>query len=118
MEEQRKVENLGKNVKYIRNNICHMTQNKFSEAVNISVEQIQKIEQGNSLPSVPSLFAIADFAGVPIDFLAKDDIRTSKLFTIIELMQEIEKHDDSQLDNAIDVLMSVYTKIRKTAKNE
>lgn len=112
MNEQRKVEYLGKNVKYIRNNICHMTQGQFAEAVNISIEQIQKIEQGNSLPSVPALFAIADFAKVPIDLLAKDDINSSKLFSMIALIQEIEKYDKNLIDHTIEVLISTYNKIR------
>ena len=112
MSEQRKIENLGKNVKYIRNNICHMTQTAFSEAINISLEQLQKIEQGNSLPSVPKLFAISDYAKIPIDLLAKDDITSAKLFSIVSLMQEIEKHDVALLDNTLDILMSIYEKIR------
>lgn len=112
MDGKRKVENLGKNIKYARMKISDMTQNEFAEAVNLSYEQIQKIEQGNSLPSVPSLFAIADFTGVPLDLLAKDDIKSSKLYSLLALMEEIDKYDDTFIDSTVEVLMSIYSKIR------
>lgn len=112
MNEKKKVEHLGKNIKYVRENICHMTQRKFSESVNISVEQLQKIEQGNSLPSVPSLFAIAKYANVPIDLLSRDDIEPSKLYTIIYLMKEIKKYDSALIDNIGDMLLALHNEIQ------
>lgn len=112
MEEQRRVEYLGKNIKYVRKNICHMTQNEFSEAIHLSVDQLQKIEQGVSLPSVPSLFAIAEYANIPIDFLSKDDITSSKLYSVITLMDEINKSDKDLIDNVLIMLQELNIKIR------
>lgn len=112
MDKQIKVENLGKNIKYVRENVCNMTQNKFSESVNISIDQLQKIEQGSSLPSVPSLFVIASQAKVPIDLLAKDDIDSSKLYSIIYLMSEIEKYDKTLIESTFEMLIAVYNKMR------
>jgi len=109
-----KVECLGKNIQFIRKEICHMTQLEFSESIHISIEQLQKIEQGKSLPSVPSLFAIADYAKVPVDLLAKDDINSSKLYSIIFLMKEIEKYNSIFIECTCDMLLTVYNKIRNS----
>jgi len=114
MNQKAGIEHLGKNIKYIRKNICHMTQSEFSESVNISTEQLQKIEQGSSLPSVPSLFAIADYAKIPIDILSKDDISSSKLYTIIFLMKELENYDNTFIENIGETLLAIYSKIRNS----
>ena len=112
MNYKSSVENLSKNIKFVRTNICHLTQEKFAEAVNLSIEEIQKIEQGGSLPSTASLFAIANFTNVPLDFLGKDDIKVSELYTVIALMNELEKHNKDYVTDVCGAIVSMYTRIR------
>ena len=102
---------LGKNIKYFRENYLHVTQDKLSESANISVVQLQYIEQGRGMPSVPSLFALANSLKVPIDYLAKDDCKASQVFTISKLIKEISKTDDALLDNLTELLISIKSKL-------
>ncbi len=106
------VDGLGKNIKYVRMNICHMTQEKFSEAVNLSVEQLKKIETNASLPSIASLFSIADYANIPLDLLCRDDIKASEIYTVITLMEELKEHDENYIHGICDIMTSLYTRLR------
>lgn len=68
MDEQLFYVNLGKRIKYLREN-AHLTQEKLAEKAGISLDYLGKIEVNISKPGLKTLIKIADALQLPVKSL-------------------------------------------------
>lgn len=57
------------NVKKVRTEKFHETQEKFAERLSVSTRTVQNLEMGYCLPKLPTLIKIALAAGLTLDAL-------------------------------------------------
>jgi transcriptional regulator with XRE-family HTH domain len=50
-----------------------LTQEEFSEIMNVSRQAVSKWESGQSLPEIDKLIEISDYFGVTIDYLIREE---------------------------------------------
>lgn len=59
---------IGNNIYHLRKTILGMSQEEFSEVVNVSKDTISNIERGRYLPNVATLVSVSNATDISIDF--------------------------------------------------
>ena len=97
MEDLKKI--IGKNISILRKT-KKLTQSELANKLNYSDKAISKWENGDSLPDVETIYEVANFFGVEIDYLVrehkpeetnqfmlpKDNLRNKLIITLLSVM--------------------------------
>lgn len=67
------IHKLGEKLRWLRTQ-RDLTVRQLGELLGVDHSHITKIERGENIPSLPLALKIADFFGVSVDQLARDDI--------------------------------------------
>ena len=74
--------------------IYNLSRNDLTESLNITIDAIDKYENGKKNPYFPVLVKIADFFQVSIDFLVNtEDTKSPRNLKLINLASEIDKRE-------------------------
>ncbi len=66
--KQRDERYIGLNVRYVRKNILHVSQEEFAYMVDMSKDTVSNIERGVYTPRVDHLVSISNCVNLPVDF--------------------------------------------------
>lgn len=78
-------------MKYIQHNIKHLrslkklSQERFGEELKWSRSMVGSYEEGRSEPPIERLIELSDFFDIPIDILVKNDLRSAKDTSFIQI---------------------------------
>lgn len=102
MDDNVKLLTLGQNIREIRMNL-NMTQDEFSEKINITPNFLSKVENGNAGVSLDTVINICTLAKCPSATLFKGIID----FPTIGQYELLSKADKLLIDNLITRLLSI-----------
>ncbi|NDB82683.1 MAG: XRE family transcriptional regulator [Alphaproteobacteria bacterium] len=96
---------------HMRRQMLGLSRQELSDAVNVSVQQIQKYENATNRISSGKLYTLAKFLYVPLDFFFKDVSSDTQTFA---LQDEKSKYEVSKDNTDIDLhkLIEGFSKIR------
>lgn len=97
------------NLKYIRERILKLSQNKFSEYINVNQSNVARWEDGSRTPSIDAVIDISEKVNIPLDALVGKDLRLED-----ENYQQIPNKDFA--DEIADILKNSNLSQKKQEK--
>ena len=97
--ERVKLRSFGEKLKRIRTK-CGLTQDKFADEMNISLDTVKNWEQGYNYPSIDMLVSISEYFKCDLDYLIGQQSMPNKEFTHIADMIGISERAAALLVNA------------------
>lgn len=90
-----------------RRMILGLSQQELSEAVDVSIQQVQKYEKAINRISSGKLYAFAKFLDVPVNYFFQEDVEDSALNFLAEEAQEYAQEDRGSLPSEKEILSLV-----------
>ena len=112
MEKRELMENIGENVRSIRNE-RKITQEQLADMVDKNASSITRIEAGYRMMSVESLVAVANALGVSCDALIHGKDGTVSMENIIHLLQGQPRETVESVERIIRVCLKEFASDEK-----
>lgn len=99
---------LGRRIREERQKL-NLTQEKLSEAINVSTTYIGQIERGERCPTLDTLIKICNSLGVSIDYLLHDSVfpsSTTLMNLWIQLTQDLTEDEKEMVIDLVKVIKS------------
>lgn len=97
---------LGRRIREERQKL-NLTQEKLSEAINVSTTYIGQIERGERCPTLDTLIKICNSLGVSIDYLLHDSVfpsSTTLMNLWIQLTQDLTEDEKKMVIDLVKVI--------------
>lgn len=78
-----------------------LTQEEFSEIMNVSRQAVSKWESGQSLPEIDKLIEISDYFGVTIDYLIRDEAEIPNQKCVETKQYEVKNDTNESRPNSL-----------------
>ena len=106
-------ETMGKRIRALRKKHDKQTQDKFSEAIGISITYLSEIERGIKMPSVNTLIKIINELGISADVLFRDEVIAAKPYVLNEMTERMQDLSPPELKMISDVLNAILVNMNR-----
>ncbi len=103
---------IGERIKKSREQAC-LTQEKFAEIIDVSVQYVSDLERGKTGTSIPTLIKICNALHVSSDYLLFDRKESTHLSGLIGKLQTLPENELSIIEDGINILINALSEYKK-----
>ena len=99
---------IGERIKRSRERAC-LTQERFAEVIDVSVQYVSDLERGKTGTSIPTLIKICNALHVSSDYILFNRNESDKLSELLGKLQTVSENELSIIEDGITVLIKAFS---------